>query len=112
MPQCPSQKFILSGLGDLFSISAIYFLSGCGKSVLLADLPDNIRCNIPSYCTGVECSVYSGTLGYMFKTEVNIDACSKMIVVKIERLSTDIYLVEDQFKTEGEYWLYGVVRLW
>ena len=48
----------------------------------------------------------------MFKTEVNIDACSKMIEVKIERLSTDISLVEDPFKTEGEYWLFGVVRLW
>ena len=47
-----------------------------------------------------------------FSSEVNIDACSKMIVVKIERLSTNISLVEDQFKTEGEYWLYGVVRLW
>ena len=45
-------------------------------------------------------------------SEVNIDACSEMIVVKIERLSTDISLVEDQFKTEGEYWLFGVVRLW
>ena len=42
--------------------------------------------------------------------DVIIDACSKMIVVKIERLSTDISLGEDQFKTEGEYWLFGVVR--
>ena len=47
-----------------------------------------------------------------FNTEVNIDACSKMIVVKVERLFTDISLGEDQFKTEGEYWLFGVVRLW
>ena len=47
-----------------------------------------------------------------FILEVNIDVCSKMIEVKIERLSTDISLVEDQFKTEVEYWLYGVVRLW
>ena len=47
-----------------------------------------------------------------FNSEVNIDTCSKMIEVKIERLSTDISLVEDQFKTEVEYWLYGVVRLW
>ena len=47
-----------------------------------------------------------------FNCEVIIDACSKVIVVKIERLSTDISLVEDQFKTEGEYWLFGVVRLW
>ena len=47
-----------------------------------------------------------------FNSEVNIDACSKMIEVKIARLSTDISLVEDQFKTEGKYWLYGVVRLW
>ena len=47
-----------------------------------------------------------------FNSEVNIDACSKMIKVNIERLSTDISLVEDQFKTEVEYWLYGVVRLW
>ena len=30
----------------------------------------------------------------------------------VVRLSTDISLVEDQFKTEGEYWLFGVVRLW
>ena len=47
-----------------------------------------------------------------FNSEVNIDACSKMIVVKVERLFTDISLGEDQFKTEGEYWLFGVVRLW
>ena len=44
--------------------------------------------------------------------EVNIDACNIMIEVKIERLSTKISLREDQFKTEGEYWLFGVVRLW
>ena len=47
-----------------------------------------------------------------FNSEVNIDACSKMIVVKIERMSTDIHLMEDQFKTEGKYWQDGVVRLW
>ena len=47
-----------------------------------------------------------------FNLEVNINACSNMMVVEIERLSTDISLVEDQFKAEGEYWLYGVVRLW
>ena len=47
-----------------------------------------------------------------FNSGVNIDACSKMIVVKIERLSTGLSQVEDQFKTEGEYWLFGVVRLW
>ena len=32
-----------------------------------------------------------------FNSEVNIDACSKMIVIEIDRLSTDISLVEDQF---------------
>ena len=47
-----------------------------------------------------------------FNSEVNIDACSKIIEVTIERLSTDISLVEYQFKTEGEYWLFGVVILW
>ena len=46
-----------------------------------------------------------------FNLEVNIDACNIMIEVKIERLSTKISLREDQFKTEGEYWLFGVVRL-
>ena len=52
-------------------------------------------------------------LGYgKFSSEFNIDACSKMIEVKIERMSTDIHLMEDQFKTEGEYWQDGVVRLW
>ena len=44
--------------------------------------------------------------------EVSIDSCSAMIEVEIDRLSTDVSLMEDQFKTDREYWLFGVVRLW
>lgn len=90
-----------------------YFsLAGCPKSVALADLHTNIMCNIPSYCSGVECCVHSDILDYDFKVEVNIQACDKMLVVTIERLHVDISLVEDQFETEGQYWLFGVVRVW
>ena len=80
--------------------------------VLLKDLPENIVCNIPSYCTGVECCIYSDSIDYNFKMDINIDACSKMMTVNIERLFVDISLVEDQFQIKGEYWLFGVVRLW
>ena len=87
-------------------------ITGCLKNLELADLHTSVMCNIPSYCTGVECCAHSDVLDYNFKVEVKIQACDKILVVMIERLHVDISLVEDQFETEGQYWLFGVVRVW
>ncbi|KAK3612536.1 hypothetical protein CHS0354_024513, partial [Potamilus streckersoni] len=83
----------------------------CASNLTLNALPDQIRCSVPRYCTGVECCANVNALHRNFHTFLSIDPCSYKMQVGIERLKYNISLVDyDWGKLESIY-LQGIIRL-
>lgn len=61
------------------------FCSECLDNLALPILPSSFTCNIPSYCSGVECCISSSVLGRSFHTYLEIDPCTSKIVVGIDK---------------------------
>ena len=66
----------------LMSIS----ISECKIDLSLLELPEEISCHIPDYCTGIECCVFVGLIRRSFQVQVLLDGCSNKVTVAIEKL--------------------------
>lgn len=62
-----------------------FVFSECLDNLALPILPSPFTCNIPSYCSGVECCISSSVLGRSFHTYLEIDPCTSKIVVGIDK---------------------------
>ncbi|KAK3609658.1 hypothetical protein CHS0354_035943 [Potamilus streckersoni] len=68
-------------------------------------------CNIPSFCTGVECCTTVPELFVNLHTKVFVDACKKVLSVAIEKMTFEISLLDYQWGKNEEVSLQGVVKL-
>ncbi|KAL3873866.1 hypothetical protein ACJMK2_036950, partial [Sinanodonta woodiana] len=85
--------------------------NACPFMVDLPHLPDSLACNLPSYCTGVDCCVEVDLIASSFNVYLVLDPCSYTLMVGIERLKTNISLINYVFGTWSNFYLDGVVRL-
>ena len=72
-----------------------YFLSECTKDLpnILPILPSFVRCNVPSFCTGVTCCIEeSKILRRHFIVGVTLDDCNHIMTFQVEQLTVKIQL--------------------
>lgn len=72
----------------------------CKKDLtsLLPVLPSNVRCNIPSFCTGVTCCIEeTNVLRTGITVGVELDDCSHVLTFQVEQLKIRIQLHDYSF---------------
>lgn len=72
-----------------------FYFADCKKdlSSILPQIPSSVRCNIPSFCTGITCCIEeSKVLRRQFTVGVEIDDCNHVMKVHLEQLTIRIQL--------------------
>lgn len=72
----------------------ISFNIGCPLKIHLPTLRQEVKCHIPSYCTGIECCVDIDILNRGIRFTLQIDSCANRLVVGIEKLQYNISLID------------------
>jgi hypothetical protein len=87
------------------------FVVECPAIVGLPALPALTSCNIPDYCTGVDCCVDVNLLGKSFNAFVSLDPCNLQLRVGIENWIFNLTLVNYNWGHVEEFNLNNVVRI-
>jgi hypothetical protein len=69
-----------------------HFVSDCSIDAKLEDLPRELKCYIPNYCTAIECCMTVGVLNRNFRLALDLDACNNRLLASIENLKMNISL--------------------
>ncbi|XP_062616058.1 uncharacterized protein LOC134277763, partial [Saccostrea cucullata] len=77
----------------------------------LPTLPSNVRCNIPSFCTGVTCCIEeSKVLRRQLTVGVELDDCNHVLTFQVEQLKIKIQLHDYSFGVTEKRYLMNVVQ--
>lgn len=60
----------------------------------LPALPDQLKCHVPDYCTGIDSCVYVDQLQRGFRAHLLLDACNFKFSVGIEKLQVEQSLID------------------
>ncbi|XP_033724553.1 uncharacterized protein LOC117314596 [Pecten maximus] len=85
--------------------------SDCPKSINLPSISDDITCNVPDTCTGVNCCLNVPILDQTFQLSLNLDSCYKKLRVSIEKIYLEESLIGYPFGTEKYFYFYGMIRM-
>ncbi|XP_060596418.1 uncharacterized protein LOC132750445 [Ruditapes philippinarum] len=83
----------------------------CPLAMMLPQLPDELRCYVPDYCTAVECCLDVGLLKRGFSVILSIDACSNRLVVGIEDLQLNVSLNDYNWGSTEVITLLGIIQI-
>ncbi|XP_053398211.1 uncharacterized protein LOC128556642 [Mercenaria mercenaria] len=83
----------------------------CPLDLTLPRLPHELRCYVPSYCTGVECCLNIDVLKRGFSVVLSMDACSNRLVVSIDNLKLNVSLVDYEWGSAKSMSLMGVIKI-
>ncbi|CAG2248496.1 unnamed protein product [Mytilus edulis] len=86
--------------------------NGCNPmTTSLPSLPGNTACYITDNCNTVQCCTSVDKIGQSYEAEVSIDLCLFKLNVRIEKLELNKDLLNLQWGTPVEMWLFGLVRV-
>ncbi|VDH92137.1 Hypothetical predicted protein [Mytilus galloprovincialis] len=86
--------------------------NACPLDVSLTPLPSPISCMIPSHCTAVDCCIDVDFLDRSFNAFLDVNMCTNVMTVGLEKLVTDpISLVDYTFGKTENFNLKGVLRI-
>lgn len=77
----------------------------------LPSLPGNTACYITDNCNTVQCCTSVDKIGQSYEAGVSIDLCLFKLNVRIEKLELNKDLLNIQWDTPVEMWLFGLVRV-
>lgn len=77
----------------------------------LPSLPVNTACYITDTCDTVQCCTMVDKIGQSYEAEVSIDLCLLKLNIRIEKLQLNKDLINFQWGTPVEMWLFGLVRV-
>ncbi|CAG2252210.1 unnamed protein product [Mytilus edulis] len=63
----------------------------------LPDISPAANCTLQPHCTAVDCSMFSPRLGRSFHASVDIDPCYAHMMVQIEKMNSNVRLLEKQY---------------
>lgn len=72
----------------------------CPASMDLPSLPENARCFVPDYCSGVTCCLYIKELKTSVEFKFHLDTCAFTLELGIEKLQKKISLIDYEW---GEF---------
>ncbi|XP_060567959.1 uncharacterized protein LOC132726631 [Ruditapes philippinarum] len=96
---------------DPFSRSMKGWTQDCSLDVKLEDLPRELKCYIPNYCTAIECCMTVGVLHKNFKLALDLDACNNRLLASIENLKMNISLGDYEWGTQQTITLKGLLKI-
>ncbi|XP_062582876.1 uncharacterized protein LOC134244633, partial [Saccostrea cucullata] len=83
----------------------------CPKEMSLTNLTgSSISCHIPYLCNEIQCCVRAENIRRSFQVVVSLDPCSQIMLIKLERLTIKVDLLEFKFGTKHHYNLVGLLR--
>lgn len=93
--QIPIEHFTIVHLDRL----SIFFekclvVSACPLNLTLPELPENVKCSVPEYCTGLECCVYIELIRKSINVKFLLDACSYKLTLAIEKRESILSLLD------------------
>ena len=77
----------------------------------LPSLPDNTVCHITESCNSVQCCINVDKIGQSFEASIDIDPCKLILKIRIEKLKFEKSLLDFQWGTPVEMWLFGLVKI-
>lgn len=83
----------------------------CPASTLALNLPSDLSCHIPDFCTGIECCFSVGILKRSFQMHLFIDTCSNLFSVGIEKYVNKVSLIDYEWGTTKAFSLAGALRV-
>lgn len=88
------------------------FTPECLNASLSKPLPSSVSCQIPNYCTGIDCCAEIGFLGgRSINFQVLLDPCKSILSLSIENMQYNITLMDYKFGTINRFTLQGALRI-
>ncbi|XP_060596420.1 uncharacterized protein LOC132750448 [Ruditapes philippinarum] len=92
-----------------FTPSAYGWKKSCQLSVDVDPLSNIMTCNLGESCSSVDCCIDVYLLERSFNVQFNLDPCTNMLEVSIEKLTFDVPLSDITYGTPSRFCLYGMV---
>ncbi|KAK6174798.1 hypothetical protein SNE40_013376 [Patella caerulea] len=83
----------------------------CPLALNLPTLPSKIFCNVPDYCTGINCCLEVPFLRRSFNALASINMCTYVLTIGIEDVKFKTSLVNYEWGKPAHFNLRGVVRI-
>lgn len=64
-------------------------------------------CHLSLECNKILCCVSAESIRRTFQVEISLDSCSKVMLIKLERLAIKVDLLDYQFGMYHTYWNYS-----
>ncbi|XP_062581277.1 uncharacterized protein LOC134243073, partial [Saccostrea cucullata] len=83
----------------------------CPKEMSLTNLTgSSVTCHIPYLCNEIQCCVRAESIRRSFQVVVSLDPCSQIMLIKLERMTIKVDLLNFQFGKTQQYSLVGFLR--
>ncbi|XP_052071170.1 uncharacterized protein LOC127709608 [Mytilus californianus] len=86
-------------------------VGSCDADLSLPTLPSNMACQLPDFCTGIQCCLYIPLLDMSVEFHVLIDICNLKLSIGLENLVINESLSDYSFNTEKKMSLGSMIRL-
>ncbi|VDI38368.1 Hypothetical predicted protein [Mytilus galloprovincialis] len=83
----------------------------CDTDLTLPTLPSNMACQLPDYCTGIQCCLYIPLLDMSVEFHVLIDICNLKLSIGLENLVINESLSEYNFNAQNNISLGSIIKL-
>ncbi|XP_076076023.1 uncharacterized protein LOC143046845 [Mytilus galloprovincialis] len=83
----------------------------CNADLSLPTLPSNMACQLPDYCTGIQCCLYIPLLDISVEFHVLIDICNLKLSIGLENLVINESLSDYNFNTQNNISLGNIIKL-
>ncbi|XP_053398344.1 uncharacterized protein LOC128556707 [Mercenaria mercenaria] len=91
--------------------SSTGWTSDCRINASVQTLPDDTKCFMDDTCSGFECCSYIDVLQRSIQINFQLDPCSQILTIGIERISHRISLTAFEWGVWNKFYLNGFVRL-
>ena len=102
---------LLSPVVLLYSDLFLTFTESLSLTSELPSIPDSTVCHIKDTCSSVSCCFNVDKIGQSFEASVQIDPCTFLLTITIEKLKFQKNMLEIQWGTPIQMWLFGLLRV-
>jgi hypothetical protein len=108
---CVSHQGLLSPVVLLYNDLFLTFTECSSLTSELPSIPDSTVCHIKDTCSSVSCCFNVDKIGQSFEASVQIDPCTFLLTITIEKLKFQKNMLEIQWGTPIQMWLFGLLRV-
>ncbi|ESO82597.1 hypothetical protein LOTGIDRAFT_236952 [Lottia gigantea] len=97
--------------GSIYAPAVQGWKKDCQLNMNLPALPSDLSCQVPDFCTGIDCCLQVPFLKRSFRAVASINMCTNVLTLSIEKIKLQKSLINYNWGQPDSFNLRGVIRV-